>query len=82
MKSVHPRSKFDNLYCPEPQRKCTDVLFTIFAALFAITLFVTANILWNRCKCMCKLENFNKKFASFYGKINEVYCQQGLYLVY
>lgn len=38
---------FHSIYTDNSSRKCTDVLWTLISALFAIAMFVAANIMWN-----------------------------------
>jgi hypothetical protein len=49
------KKKFDGLYASDKDRSWTDFLCTIFGAIFAITMFVAACIMWNPCIVICLL---------------------------
>lgn len=47
----------------EKNRKSTDVICTVIGAAFALTLFITACVIWNKGILVLKgLDKFEKKF--------------------
>lgn len=47
------------IYADDRSRRRTDVIWTIIAVLFAIAMFVVANIKWNRGTTFVTIDKFN-----------------------
>lgn len=73
---------YDSLHINDKQRFKTDIPCTIIGAAFALTMFIAACVMWNRCTVLSKSENFDKQFSFYSGSNSQAICGEGKFIYY